>query len=944
MDFLYTNADQFVNKRDELCMSIAGNEPDIMCITEVIPKAQTLPIAPALLAIPGYSLYSNFDLSSPSLGSSGVRGICMYVKLGIQAVEVSPSQSPFSEQLWLRIKLRGGDSLLVGAIYRSPTADPGLTSHLCNLLVDVANSKPSHLLIMGDFNISCIDWTCNMSTGPPTHPSHLLLEAVYEAYLVQHVMHPTRFRQGDTPHILDLIFTNEEGLISNLFHLPPLGSSDHEVLRFSLTCYTSKRMVQDSKLNLNRGDYSSMATDMQNVPWESMEPAPLEEYYEFFSDTLRNSMTRHIPKQKHQRNKKNIYMTSEALALKNRKNKRWRKYLRSRDQADFARFVRARNDLRKLTRGLRRDFERHIAGKIKDGVKPFWRYVNSRIRSKTGIEDLKRADGSLTQTDQEKADLLSDFFSSVFQTEDCSSLPSLPRQWEGPFLERVEISPALVEERLRSLKISTSPGPDQIPSRVLRELASPLSVPICTLFEKSLVGGSLPSEWKQASVVPIHKSGSRQEPSNYRPVSLTSVLSKVLEGVVRDRLMNFLMETRQLHDAQHGFLPRRSCATQLLASLEDWTQLMERKEPVDVAYLDFRKAFDSVPHRRLIQKLNDLGVRGPLLRWIEAFLTGRTQQVAVNGKQSNPTPVRSGIPQGSVLGPVLFLVYVNDLPESVKCDIKLFADDAKLYASSKQGNSQHSQMQADLQSLANWSATWLLPFNVKKCKILYLGTGNIQDEYSLFGASVQRVAEERDLGVIIDEQLKFRKQAAVAVSKASQILGVIRRSFELLDSQTLPLLFKTLVRPHLEYGNIVWGPFNKEDQRLVERVQRRATRLVPDVRHLPYQERLRKLQLPSLQYRRRRGDVIMVYMLLNGHLNMTREDFFQPAPTTRTRGHPLKLAKPRAQSRVRRNHWSVRAINDWNSLPSHVVLAPSTNVFKNLLDKHWFQHSYDIPA
>ena len=153
---------------------------------------------------------------------------------------------------------------------------------------------------------------------------------------------------------------------------------------------------------------------------------------------------------------------------------------------------------------------------------------------------------------------------------------------------------------------------------------------------------------------------------------------------------------------------------------------MEKKEPVDVAYLDFRKAFDSVPHQRLIQKLNDLGVRGPLLRWIEAFLTGRTQQVAVNGKQSNPTPVRSGIPQGSVLGPVLFLVYVNDLPESVKCDIKLFADDAKLYASSKQGNSQHSQMQADLQSLANWSATWLLPFNVKKCKILYLGTGNIE--------------------------------------------------------------------------------------------------------------------------------------------------------------------------------------------------------------------------
>ena len=567
------------------------------------------------------------------------------------------------------------------------------------------------------------------------------------------------------------------------------------------------------------------------------------------------------------------------------------------------------------------------------------------MKTKAGIEDLKKPDGSFASSDQSKADLLANSFANVFVLEDCSVIPGLVSRWDGPFLETVEVTPSVVERRLRSLKTSTSPGPDQIPSRVLCELATSLSGPVCSLFKKSLRCSELPLEWKQGSVVPIFKGGSRQEPLNYRPVSLTSVLSKVLEGIVRDRLMEHLIETGQLNNAQHGFLPKRSCATQLLASLEDWTRHIENGDSVDVAYLDFRKAFDSVPHQRLIQKLHDLGIRGPLLKWIEAFLVGRFQRVVVNGVRSEPISVRSGIPQGSVVGPILFVAYVNDLPDCVKSGIKLFADDTKLYASNRgTGTGDRNQMQVDLEALESWSATWLLPFNQDKCKILQLGHGNPQHEYTLLGSPVTRVTEEKDLGVVVDEQLKFRRQAAAAISKANQILGIIRRSFELLDEQVLPLLFKTLVRPHLEYGNVVWGPFNKEDQLLVERVQRRATRLVPDIRHLPYEERLRKLQLPSLQYRRRRGDVIMMYMLLNGDLDLEKGEFVLPAPSSSTRGHPLKLAKPRAQTRVRRNHWSTRVINDWNSLPDHVVLAPSVNVFKNRLDFHWSEHMYTFPT
>ena len=203
-------------------------------------------------------------------------------------------------------------------------------------------------------------------------------------------------------------------------------------------------------------------------------------------------------------------------------------------------------------------------------------------------------------------------------------------------------------------------------------------------------------------------------------------------------------------------------------------------------------------------------------------------------------------------------------------------------------------------------------------------------------------AVEKDLGIQVDSQLKFREQAAAAVSKASRILSVIRRSFGLLDETTLPLLFRTMVRPHLEYANAVWGPFNREDQRRIERVQRRATRLVASIRGRPYEERLRVLNLPSLYHRRRRGDMITVYQVLRQGVDVDATQFFTLATTGNTRGHEWKLLKPRAVSRVRRNAFSVRVINEWNLLPPSVVAAPSLNAFKARLDRHWAHAKHDV--
>ena len=215
------------------------------------------------------------------------------------------------------------------------------------------------------------------------------------------------------------------------------------------------------------------------------------------------------------------------------------------------------------------------------------------------------------------------------------------------------------------------------------------------------------------------------------------------------------------------------------------------------------------------------------------------------------------------------------------------------------------------------------------------GRQNRHHPYTLRGETLEDTAAERDLGVYVDAELKFRRQAAAAVSKASKVMAVMYRSFQLLNSLTLPILFKTLVRPHLEYGNLIWGPFNRADQQLVERVQRRATKMVPELRHLPYPSRLRALKLPSLYYRRRRGDMIAVCQLLHGGLDLDPQDFFNTTLARDTRGHPWRLVKPRAVSRIRRNAFSIRVVNDWNSLPPEVVPSETVNQFKNRLDSHW---------
>ena len=319
--------------------------------------------------------------------------------------------------------------------------------------------------------------------------------------------------------------------------------------------------------------------------------------------------------------------------------------------------------------------------------------------------------------------------------------------------------------------------------------------------------GFIPKQWKTANVTPIFKKGSRKLPSNYRPISLTSVICKVFESLIRNAIMDYLFTNDLLAKEQHGFMPGRSCVTQLLTALEGWTTSLQNGIPIYVIYLYFSKAFGSAPHRRLLVKLQAHGIKGKLLNWIRAFSTDRRQRVIINNFQSNESNVDSGVPQGSVLGPLLFLIYVNDLPKTICSPSLLFADDTKLFRPITDFQSSQ-QLQDDILILEQWSKIWQLIFNTKKSFIMHLGRNNPNYIYYIGGDQLQPVKEHKDLklGVLMDSNLKFHSHSSAVVSKANQVLGLIMKTFVNLNEHTLPLLYKSLVRPHLEYANVVWGP------------------------------------------------------------------------------------------------------------------------------------------
>ena len=440
----------------------------------------------------------------------------------------------------------------------------------------------------------------------------------------------------------------------------------------------------------------------------------------------------------------------------------------------------------------------------------------------------------------------------------------------------------------------------------------------------------MPPSWKLSIIIPIYKKGEKTNPENYRPISLTSICCKVMEGIIKDSIVSFFSNSPFLFHHQSAFLPGKSTNSQLLQFTDLLTSHVSKDQQVDSAYIDFAKAFDSVSHPKLLHKLKFLGIGGPLLKWVECFLTDRRQCVKVGNSLSFWSPVLSGIPQGSVIGPLLFLAYINDLRFVSSCPMFIFADDAKCVTTIKTLED-CVLFQKVLDCIFDWSNTWQLPLSINNCNVIsfYLNSEPIIFTYQMGGQPILRVEKVSDLGIDYCSNLSFtthiHKIRLSARIRSAQIL----RCFSSRDAHLMYLAFKTYVRPLLEYNSNVWSPYKLGDIRKLESIQRRFTKNLKGMKNLSYIDRLKALKSSTLESRRILADLVMYYKIMHGMVDLPRDLIFTLKPAQRsTRGHSLTLAKPKIVNNIDRYTFKNRHVNLWNILPDQIVNSPSLNAFK----------------
>lgn len=893
--------------------------PDIIMITETWAKEE---INDAELKLEDYEIFRN-DRKHAKGG-----GCLIYCKSSINAVPCTElTNTENTETVWYKIKCIDSQ-LLVGVCYLSPSASDEEEKALHDLITSVCENR-NDVLICGDFNHRTIDWDRLHSQAE----GRKFLDLTLDNFLVQHVKEPTR---GE--NILDLVLTSDENMVECLQVREPFGTSDHNVITFELICSVEMQNWKQEYYDYRHGDYKGMCKYLKDVRWDTLlEGIEVNEMWDVFRETLNEAVSLFVPKKVRKKNNKPLWWNRRVQRARKNKLMLWQRYQDSKTYQDYITYKRALNKATKQVRKAKKKYERKLTKNIKKDPKAFYKYARSKMNVKDRVGPLSDEDGETVTDDSKASEMLNNFFSSVFTQEIIDNLPEPRKIFQGNVgdeLNRIELSPEIVLKKLMNLKPDKAPGVDSIYPIVLKEVSGAISQPLSKIFQKSLCNTVVPGDWRSANVTPIFKKGQRSRPENYRPVSLTSVISKVFETILRDAIVDHLKRHKLVKDSQHGFSKGRSCLTNLLIFLEKVTKYVDDGFPVDILYLDFSKAFDKVPHQRLLLKLRAHGVGAIVTDWIGAWLKDRKQRVVVNGKESNWSPVCSGVPQGSVLGPTLFIIYINDIDDGITSEVLKFADDTKVFRKVATVE-QAFTLQEDMHKLFYWSKEWQMMFNSAKCKCLHMGYGNPKYDYFIDTDPIESVSEEKDLGIIMHDSLDPSQQVAKVVKTANQVLGMIRRTYEDKSKENIVGLYKSLVRPHLEYCVQAWRPYWQKDIDNIEKVQRRATKLIPELKDMVYEDRLKETKLISLEMRRLRADLLEVFKIVHGFEDVNPENFFVFQSETgrqNTRGHSHKIYKQRSRLMVRKFFFSQRVIEEWNNLPGTATNATTINGFKSQLD------------
>lgn len=950
------NARSIVNKLPEFHLLLSNDRPDVVCIVETfLCNGITDAI---VVGGNNYNIYRHDRQSVYRHG--GVLILTNNNTVSSAAVSVPPQ---FADVEVVAVDIIGSSfSYRFINCYRPPDisdSNPHAVNYVNKLIavLQFLSCTDASLIVVGDFNLPAIHWSSELPSQPvdcadldDNNPGCCRLFSNYLQCegLFQFVNSPTRYDPGShVANLLDLVISNDIFSVTNLNVGAPFSTSDHCSIQFDVLYTDAQYNRSFTQADFSHADWAVVNQYLCSVDWTSVVDVSnsIESRFSKFYDVLGQCVEQCVPTRTinsstgSRAQSKKVHHPAHITKLFVRKRRAWRLYKRFKTPQLLAKFKLAANTCRAaIYENTIRKEEKLIEG---GNLGKFYRYCNKSLRSRTNVGSIKLNDGSLTNDPALKANCINDYFSSVY-TKDNGVIPLPPAASAAPHTPRCELSHVNITShdvynQLRKLNSRSSGGPDHIPPVFLKHCAPALANPLASLFQSSFDTGYLPDIWRMAFVTPVYKKGESSLPSNYRPISLTCTCCKVMESIIKNSMLKYLKDNNIISTQQHGFLSKHSTSTNLLECVQDWIVKLNCRLPVDVVYVDFSRAFDSVVHSKLKAKLESIGVNGPLLNWINSFLSFRRQCTVVDHCCSHTTDVKSGVIQGSCIGPLLFILFINDITHVFSSEVtcKLYADDLKLYSSFSMQDSAHDNSISEaLRDLANWADQWQLSINIAKCHVLHLGRNNPRFSYCINNIRIDdNGGYVTDLGVDIDPGLRFDMHIKGIIAKAYQRIALIFRGFQSRQPDLLVRAYVSFVRPLLEYCSCVWSPVLHKHVNAIERVQKYFTRKLYNMQDISYLDRLAALNMESLEMRRLKLDLCMYYKIMHNFIALPVDLYFHFDDRNLTTRYydPNNLLKPMLKTRLSSQNFFNRCIDAWNSISLDIRSADSFIVFKRAL-------------
>ena len=665
--------------------------------------------------------------------------------------------------------------------------------------------------------------------------------------LSQCVQYPTRME-----NFLDLIFHSQFLEMGVTDVLTPFSTSDHcKIFSEFYVDYCTEDALSSLRKNFLKGDYASFNAHMQSYDWNNFLNSndSVDNMWTKFLHELNACVELYIPSEQinhDDKNSKKYIYPKYITKLLIKKKMIWRDRFKTNGRFVYANFA------KKCKKAIENYHSWREMAIIKRKQKNFFTFMNSKLKSRAKFPPMKGHDRSEDDTSEGKADGFLKEFLTYFTVDDGKRPFFQLNKPLNDFIQYLVVTPNSILNQLKKLNKNSAAGPDGLPGYLWYSLRQSIEVPLAIIYNKSLNEGKLPVMWKKSIITPIFKKGDPTLYGNYRPVALTCIACKIMESILRDEIITFLIKHDLINKSQHGFLAKHSTGTQLLECLNDWTRAAELGMLTDVCYIDFSKAFDSVSIPKLLYKMSCYGLKGQIYNWLTNFLSNRTFRVRVDDYYSTEKEQTSGVPEGSVLGPICFVLFINDLADCVHYSIcKLYADDVKLYHMFI-NEDQCNLFQLDIDAISSWAKTWQLTISLTKTLMLHIGYKNAKHIYNINGNVIVSVTSVKDLGVYVSNDLSRKFHCCETAKRASRVANIIMHSFSCKDVNVYLKAFDSYVAPILDYCSYLWSPIFACDVNLIENVQRSFTRRVfyrCGLDRLSYNERLSVLNRNCIAYR-----------------------------------------------------------------------------------------------